>query len=260
MNAFLLTPFFLDRPDPQLRGLARVDWAVNDPVLPAGSVAARLAAVGEGIAAFVERSVSQGQRPVSIAGDCCAAIGAIAGLQRAGYRPWLLWVDAHGDFNTPETSPSGFVGGMPLAMLVGRGEQEILGRLRVRPLEEAAVVLCDARDLDPLERASLLASRVTHLSSLPRLEEFDFGSSPIHVHLDPDVIDPVEAPAMLYPATGGPSVAALEGALRRLAAQSRVISVSLTSWALDQDSGGATGAAVWRLLEAVGCPVHPQQF
>jgi arginase len=197
MNTFILTPFFLDRPEPPLEHLARADWIVNRPDPPDASMLIRLGAVEEGIAGLVERSVRQGLRPISIAGDCCAAIGAMAGLERAGCRPRLVWLDAHGDFNTPETSPSGFVGGMPLAMLVGRGDQEILRGLKMQPLDEAGIVLCDARDLDPLERDAVSSSRVVHLTSTQQLDALDFGSSPVHLHIDPDVLDPTEAPAML---------------------------------------------------------------
>jgi arginase len=250
MNRFLLTPFFLDRPEPELRRLAREDWDLNQPSLPDGTVLSRLAALSKAIAVFTEGSLRRGQRPVSIAGDCCAVIGVITGLQRAGMQPHLLWLDAHGDFNTPETSPSGFIGGMPLAMLVGRGEQTILGCLGTLPLDEAAVVLCDARDLDPREREALASSRVVHLDSTERLEAFDFGSDPVHVHIDADILNPLNAPAMLYPAAGGPGVAALEAVLRRMTARWRVVSVSLTTWALDRDPTGATEEAVWRVFQA----------
>jgi arginase len=250
MNRFLLTPFFLDRPEPRLQRLARPDWTLNQPNLPDGTVPCRLAALSEAIAAFTERSVRLGQRPVSVAGDCCAAIGVITGLQRAGTQPRLLWLDAHGDFNTPDTSPSGFLGGMPLAMLVGRGDQTILERLGTRPLDEAAVALCDARDLDPREREALASSRVAHLASTERLDAFDFGPGAVHVHIDADILNPLEAPAMLYPAAGGPGVAALEAGLRRLVARWRVISVSLTTWALDRDQTGDTEVAVRRVLDA----------
>lgn len=250
MNRHLLTPFFLDRLEPRLRLLARPDWELNVPTLPDGAVLNRLAALSEPIALFTERSVRQGHRPVSIAGDCCAVIGVITGLQRAGLQPRLLWLDAHGDFNTPGTSPSGFVGGMPLAMLVGRGDQTILDCLRTSPLDETAVVLCDARDLDQGEREALASSRVEHLMSLARLDAFDFGPQPVHVHIDADIINPLEAPAMLYPAPGGPGVDALEAVLRHLTHRCRVVSVSLTTWAVDRDSTGTTEERVWRVLAA----------
>ena len=250
MNRFLLTPFFLDRPEPGLRRLARHDWTLNEPDVPEGTVLSRLAAVSEPIAAFTERSVREGARPVSIAGDCCAVVGVITGLQRAGTRPRLLWLDAHGDFNTHDTSPSGFIGGMPLAMLVGRGDQTMLQRLGTRPLEEGAVVLCDGRDLDPRERDALGSSRVVHLPSIERLDVLDFGTDPVHLHIDPDVLSPLDAPAMPYPTAGGPRVVELEEGLRRFAARSRVVSVSLTTWALDRDGTRMTEKAVWQVLQA----------
>lgn len=250
MNRFLLTPYSLDRPERALHRLAKQDWTLNEPELPAGVALQRLAAIGEPIAAFTERTLRQGDRPVSVAGDCCAVIGVTAGLQRAGLEPRLLWLDAHGDFNTPSTSPSGFVGGMPLAMLVGRGDQTVLECLGARPLDEAAVVLCDGRDLDPLERDALRSSRVLHLPSLEQLGRLDFGSDPVHLHLDGDILNPLEAPAMFYPTSGGPGVATLEGLLRRATARWRVVSVSLTTWALDRDATGATEEAVWRVFQA----------
>ena len=105
---------------PGLEALACPSWRVNRPVLPEGDPRDRMAIVHEAIAAWVEETLKRGRRPVSIAGDCCTSIGVLAGLQRAGVHPTLIWFDAHGDFNTPETTPSGFLGGMPLAMITGR--------------------------------------------------------------------------------------------------------------------------------------------
>ena len=86
------------------------------------------------LADFIHKTIRQGDRPVSFAGDCCTTLGVVAGLQRADLNPTLIWLDAHGDFNTWETSPSGFLGGMPLAMMVGRGEQTMAETCRTIPL------------------------------------------------------------------------------------------------------------------------------
>ncbi len=250
MDSFLLTPYLLDRPEPLLRGLLRPGWRVNEPAMPGGAVLESVAALAEGIAEHVRDGLERGERPVSVAGDCLQVMGVMAGYQRAGREPWLVWLDAHGDFNTPQTSPSGFLGGMPLAMLVGRGERVVLDRLRLRPFDERRVVHCDGRDLDPLERESLEASAVHRLRRVEELAGFPFGERPVHLHLDPDLIDPAEAPAMLYPAVGGPGVAALAAALSALAAWAAVTSVSLTGWALDLDADGTTARAVERVLAA----------
>jgi arginase len=252
INRVLLTPFLLDRPAPELRRLARAGWSINESsVEGAGGPLAGIAAVNERIARFTADAVTSGARPVCVSGDCCAAIGAITGLQRAGLSPRVLWLDAHGDFNTPDTTPTGFLGGMPLAMLTGRGDVTILDRLRTRVVRDDAVILCDARDLDSLERDALAASRVTHLTSLADLDALDFGSGPIHLHLDPDVVDGPEVPAMSHATPDGPSASSVIAALSRLERNGvKVSSVSLTTWMLDRDGAHETEAAVWRVLAA----------
>lgn len=245
----LVTPFFLDHPSVPHRGLLG-DW-LNDQALHDGTVTERLAAVHAPLAAEVARTIASGERPVSIAGDCCAVIPVVAGLQRAGVAPRLLWLDAHGDFNTPNTSPSGFIGGMPLAMLVGRGPQELLEAQGVKPLPERDVVLCDARDLDPGERTALEGSKVRHVRSFEDLLEERFDDRPLHVHLDVDILSLDDAPAVLYPVPGGPRVGALRELGRRLAATRAPVSVSMTTWTFDRDLDGATATACLDALDGL---------
>ena len=88
------------------------------------------------IADFVEETLRAGARPVSLAGDCCAAIPVLAGLRAAGVEPVLVWIDAHGDFNTPETSPSPFLGGMPPARMGGAGPHWVCAAVGRRPPAE----------------------------------------------------------------------------------------------------------------------------
>jgi arginase len=118
-NSFILSPFFLDEALPELESLTTPDWLINKPLLPGGDKQIRMSVIHRSLADFTAETITIGERPVSIAGDCCTAIGVFAGLQRAGINPTLIWFDAHGDFNTWQTSSSGFLGGMPLAMLVG---------------------------------------------------------------------------------------------------------------------------------------------
>ena len=144
-NQMILSPFFLDEPLPELENLAQAGWVVNKPDLPGGEKQHRMSAIHRPLAEIARQAIEKGNRPISVAGDCCSAIGMLAGLQRAGLDPVLIWFDAHGDFNTWETTPSGFLGGMPLAMLVGKGEQSLLSALELKPLSEDRVVLTDAR-------------------------------------------------------------------------------------------------------------------
>lgn len=248
-DRWLLTPFSLDQPAPELFGVAAPGAWVNRAALPDGPTLQRLSLLHEPLAAAVQATVAAGERPVSIAGDCCAAIPVLTGLQRAGLAPRLLWLDAHGDFNTPATSPSGFLGGMPLAMLVGRGDTTLLRALGTRPLAEADVLLCDARDLDPEEGRALAGSAVHHCRSLEAVMAASLADRPLHVHLDVDVLSLEDAPAMRYPVPGGPRVSAVRALGRHLAALGGAVSVSVTTWAFDRDPDGRTATACLQALD-----------
>ena len=123
---FMLTPYFLDDPMPGLTEIVSDEWLINQPSLPKGNRQERMANLYQPLKDWVAKTIDQGNRPVSWAGDCCTSIGVLAGLQQSGIEPILLWFDAHGDFNTWETTPSGFLGGMPLAMIAGRGETDAI--------------------------------------------------------------------------------------------------------------------------------------
>jgi arginase len=250
-NRFLLSPFFLEQPLPAAARLAQDEWRLNEPAFDGDDQVAVMAAVHRSLADLVTSAMRAGERPVSIAGDCCSTIGVLAGLQRAGLDPLLLWLDAHGDFNTWETTPSGFIGGMPLAMLVGRGDQGLVEAAGLRPLSEGNVVLADARDLDPGERELLEQSQVNHVRDLAALAAALPADRPLYVHLDPDLIDPRDAPAMLYPAADGPRLPAVCELAEWLARERQVVAASLTLWHLDADSSGETERACLGALAAL---------
>jgi len=229
----ILTPYFLDQPLPGLELLKQPDWTINRVILPPSSVMDRLTTLHAALARSVQDTLSGGDLPVSIAGDCCSAIAVSAGLQRAGLDPLLIWFDAHGDFNTWETTPSGFLGGMPLAILAGRGEQTLLESLELAPLPEEHIFLTDARDLDPGERDLVANSSLRHLQNPLDLLDLPLGDQPIWVHFDTDIVNPEEVPAQNYPARGGPSSQDLTRVFRHLAETGLITAVSLSSWAPD---------------------------
>ena len=250
-NRILLTPYFLDQSSPTLSGLGGKDWHLN-PSRPAGETPlARIGSVHRGLRDLVAATTARGERPVSIGGDCCAAIPVLAGLQQGGVDPVLLWLDAHGDFNTAETTISGFLGGMPLAMLTGRGDQTLMQASLARTLADSEVLLFDARDLDPAERDLLNASGVVRLDAVDAVLDALPSDRPVHVHLDCDVLDSDAAPAMRYPVRGGPSVADLVRLGSALHASGRVAGVSVTVWDIEADSDGRTGAACRAVLNAM---------
>jgi arginase len=250
-NQFILTPFFLDQPMPGLESLAQPGWIVNKPTLPDGNALRRMSALHQPIADFVSSTITGGNRPVSIAGDCCTAIGVLAGLQHAGCTPVLIWFDAHGDFNTWETTPSGFLGGMPLAMLVGRGEQTLVNAVNLHPIPETQVILVGGRDLDPEEKPALARSGVHYLTDIGSLLKHPLLAHPVYIHLDTDIINPEEAPAMNYLAPGGPSVAELQALFRSLAQTGKIVAVSLSSWNPGLDGDGRSQAVCMALLRTL---------
>jgi arginase len=248
-NQFILTPFYLDQALPQLESLVQPSWQVNRPYLPSGAPQTRMAVLYQSLANFVEDAINRNLRPVSLAGDCCTSLGVAAGLQKAGISPTLVWLDAHGDFNTWETTPSGFLGGMPLAMLVGLGEQSIVESLRLNPFPEEKVILSDARNLDPGERQALERSKILRLPNTKSLLEDSLPEGPLYIHFDPDVIDPKDAPAMDFPASGGIGVVNLQSVFHRLAQTRRVVAVSMATWNPALDPDGLSQKMCMRLLQ-----------
>ena len=199
-------------------------WIDLDPdfgygIDPVAAVNTALAAV---IAAHPERI------PLVFAADCVSCLGMMKGLER--HHPSVIWFDAHGDFNTPQTTPSGFLGGMPLAMLVGRGHLALLEALKLEPIPEKNVILTDARDLDPMESIALRGSGITHLMRVEELLTAPLPTGPLYIHMDTDVIDPDELPGMSYAATEGPSARQVQAALARVARDGQPVGILFSLW------------------------------
>jgi arginase len=267
MNRWILSPFFLDAPAPSLEPLARPGWFVNrarqhapaaaalapgggEPVLPVGSDLDCIGEIHKPLVDEVAQTAAKGDRAVIVGGDCMTPIAALAGLQRASLDPVIVWLDAHGDFNTHETTLSGFVGGMPLAMITGRGRQALVDADGLTPLPDSSVILSDARDLDPPERALLDESGVTRTHDLDAVVDFIAGRR-VHVHFDTDVVNLAEAPAVLYPVPGGPTVDELCAFAVKLRARAHLVSASMTTWSFDRDADGRTAAASWRVFREI---------
>ena len=251
INKTILTPFHLDESLPELEGLAGPDWVINKPDLPKGEKQHRMTAIHRALAEFACKSIKAGHRPICIAGDCCTTIGMLAGLQYAGVDPVLIWFDAHGDFNTWATTPSGYLGGMPLAMLVGTGEQTMLTALNLRPLAEDRAILTDARDLDPAEKKLIEKSGISRLTDVRDLLDMNLPDAPIYIHLDMDIINPNDAPAMNYPAGGGPSAEELQTVMQHLNRTKNLAAISVATWNPKMDDDGRTGSVCMGLLDTL---------
>ena len=250
-NRYILTPYYLDEFMEGLTAVAASDWFQNTPTLTSNDKQQRMIELYRPLAQRVAESIRQGKRPVSIAGDCCTAIGVHAGLQQSGVQPTLLWLDAHGDFNTWETTPSGFLGGMPLAMIVGRGDQTMMQGVAAMPLPEQRIILTDARNLDAKEALLLAETAVQYIPDVADLLTHPLPEGPLYVHFDTDLLDAADAPAMNYPEPNGPTMASMHKLFQHLAESRRVVAVSLSTWnpALDED--GRTKTAVMSLLNTL---------
>jgi arginase len=169
----------------------------------------------ERIARRVERATRDGRLPVVLGGDHSVALGTLGGLAAAHGPGAALWIDAHGDLNTPGTSPSGNVHGMPLAVALGRGGEAFLSEAWPLPmLDPERVALIGVRSLDEGERAFVRETGmgVYTMTDLDRqgLEavfrealERVRGAPFVHVSLDMDVVDPDVAPGVGTPVRGG---------------------------------------------------------
>lgn len=241
----IVSPMFLDQTAEAALQLSQPGDMVIAARLGEGEQIERVAPIHRALAETVSHVTSAGLRPIAIVGDCCQVIAVMAGLERSGIAPSLIWLDSHGDFNTWETTPSGFLGGMPLAMLTGRGDQRMMAAVGMSPMADGRVVLSDGRDLDPGERDLVESSGIAFA---PRLEDLDAAAlpeGPIYLHFDSDIIDANVAPAFLYPASGGPSVEAVRKALESIMATGRVMAISTTvGWNVQKDAGRTTETAV----------------
>lgn len=169
---------------------------------------------------MTKAALDQGRTPLVIGGDHSIGVGTISGVaahfRAKGQSMGLIWIDAHADVNTPSSSPSGNIHGMPLATILGQGHEELVtlgsDRVRVAPKN---VALIGIRMIDMVERELLRASGITYFT-MRDIDEKGMtwvmeraiavasdGTSGIHVSFDLDGVDPVYAPGVSTPVTGG---------------------------------------------------------
>ena len=222
----------------------------------------RIGELAAALAAAVAGARAQGRFPLILGGDCMVALGAVAGLGRADATA-IAWIDAHGDFNTPAISISGYLGGMPLACAVGRGLDDMRAACNLAPVDERHVAILGARDLDPLEAQALRDSQVTVLSSAALMEgpaalaEANAAladAAQLYLHIDIDVLDQSVAPGVDFPTSGGLAVAQLAEIARAAAGLGTLAAVSLTAVNPAKNPDGRTARAALDVLAAVFAP------
>ncbi|MEO8468040.1 MAG: arginase family protein, partial [Chloroflexota bacterium] len=187
-------------------------------------------------------------RLLILGGDCTSHAGALAGLRaaRPAARFGLAWFDAHGDFNTPDTTPSGNVWGMPFAMMVGRSDPDLLQAAAAPTVEEGDAALLGGQVLDEQESRMLAASRVAHfgagmLGTDGGLAALDAWARTVarrvdafYIAFDMDALDGGDGWALTMPEPGGLSLETAVGAVRTIAAASPVAGFGATAVLIGQ--------------------------
>jgi arginase len=179
-------------------------------------------------------AVTEARRPVLTATDCSICVGTLPAVGRRWPRARLLWLDAHADFNTPATTPSGFLGGMCLAGGVGLWDTGY----GAGPGPER-VVLVGGRDLDDAE-VELMARHGVVRTDDPAAA---LDGREVFVHLDVDILDPSVMPGQLYPAPGGLETAQLRELLADVAARARIVGAEITCFSTPELSDALAHAA-----------------
>ena len=180
----------------------------------------QIAATCEKLASKVESAVAAGKFPLVLGGDHSIAVGTVSGVSQAFRKRsasiGLIWVDAHADMNTPDTSPSGNVHGMPLACCVGRGPRELTDIFGYCPkVDGRNVALVGIRDVDVTERSVVRESGVK-VFTMREIDELGLRkvmeqaiaiasqeTAGFHLSFDMDFVDPMEAPGVGTPVRGG---------------------------------------------------------
>jgi len=225
--------------------------------------------VNQRLAQRVFAEVEQGHFPLTLGGDHSIAIGSINGVG-AHRRTGVIWIDAHGDFNTDQTSPSGNIHGMCLAALTGRGDQRLTHVLRDQPiLQDHDVVLVDTRDLDEYERRALKDSHV-HVFTMHEIDRRGMAdimqeaiglatanTQQLHISFDMDVLDPNEAPGVGTPVAGGISYREAHLAMELIYASRRMTSLDIVEVNPILDSNNKTAKlAVELICSALGQRIY----
>jgi len=216
----------------------------------------RVGLSGKHLAEMVGQIRSEDDFVLGLLADCNGVLGMLGGLQNpqgkeGPVRVGLVWIDAHGDYNTPETSPSGMLGGMPVAIAAGKA----LHRLRLQnglkyPLQSPDIKMVGMRDLDDLEREAILGDDLEIIRESDLIDQTDGitrimdklseREDVIYIHIDLDILDPEYAPAAGLPSPGGLSGKQLGEALKIMMAYPKVKALAAVSYRADADADKKT--------------------
>jgi arginase len=213
------------------------------------------------LATKVKAIINTGCLPFIIGGDCSILMGIVEGLRSLELRIGIVYMDAHGDFNTPETTPSGIIGGMDVAIVAGRGPEKLAAMFGHSPLlPEDNIVLYGVRDLDPLEAKALAESKVR---VYPREKIKAQGAEKaaeeilcylkskcecLYLHIDLDVLDTSVFSAQGLPVPDGLSKEEFQSTLKVLVTSGKLCGVALMAFDAAKDSDGSQARRIVELV------------
>ncbi len=227
----------------------------------------RLGLANGHLAGIVSENEQQGYFTVGLLANCNALIGMLGGLQHSGpsrrpLRVGLVWIDAHGDFNTPETTLSGMLGGMPVAVSAGLCLTNIRLKSGLDPaLPTRYIVMACVRDTDPLEqelidRSDIEMVTVEDVRTLSenihrQMRRLSRLTDIIYIHIDMDVLDPREVSGHSLSVPNGPTSTELAAAVTEMFKYEKTaaLGIASTPWG-ENDRGGLSRQAAYRLITA----------
>jgi arginase len=225
-------------------------------------VASASLAVNHGVRLAVRSAINMARLPIVLAGSCDAAIGVVAAL--GGGRCGIVWIDAHADFNTPQSSASGFFPGMSLAVVTGHCHRELWASLGGRPpVPEQLVVLAGVRSLSPPAEARRLQNSAIHAIPWKRgrpqgdivseLEQLAGQVDEVYLHIDNDAFDPNTAPGVVdEPVPGGLSLAQMEDIVHAVTARLPIAAATIATYTPARDQQDRTLLADLRIIDLLG--------
>jgi arginase len=267
-----------DESAPSSEGPARVLAAGADAVLvrrglgvsvdvvtrpgPFRDTAASARGVNTVLAESVRAATTAGRIPIVLAGSCNAALGVLAGMDHSGWG--VVWLDAHADFNTPESTVSGFFPGMSAAIMLGHCYQRYWASIGdAEPLREDGVVMLGVRDLSPAAERKRLEHSAVHVvhwvDGQPQqdpdqaLDELGRRVHDVYLHVDLDAFAPDVAPGVAdTPVPGGLSVEQGHAIVQGVAKRFRIRAATIATYAPRHDHQDATLTLILQLLDLLG--------
>jgi arginase len=211
----------------------------------------QIANLNSNLASVVKDTINDGYFPLVLGGNCNNILGILAGL--SPFKIGIIYFDAHGDFNNPESSISGFFDGMPLAIATGQCYPDLLTQIgNMSPIPESHTMHVGARDLDPKEKELLEISEVQVVTTQDLKEDTQMKSldsalvklqskvSEVYLHIDIDVIDPQIAPGVNYRTPNGLSLEEIKTAITMIGEKFKIKAAALTAYNPDHEKDEKT--------------------